>query len=146
MILILLGYLFYRSYSYITVADSVEATKENEVLSSINLNSSRIEKIEHLLNENNLKLIEIMDELKSSNVNNQSNLVLKDMQSDFNNIKLELKKLQNNLLKKDVVKNKFDQTNNNINQKNTAELIKYKFENGLDFSIELELLSKTLGS
>ena len=146
LILILLGYLFYRSYSYISVAESDVATKENEVLSSINLNSSRIEKIEHLLNENNLKLIEIMDELKSSNVNNQSNLVLKDMQSDFNNIKLELKKLQNNLLNKEIVKNQPDQISNNINQKNTAELIKYKFENGQDFSMELELLGKTLGS
>ena len=145
-ILILLGYLFYRSYSYISIADSAEATKDNEVLSSINLNSSRIEKIELLLNENNLKLIDIMDTLKSSNANNQSNLVLKNIQSDFNNIKLELKKLQNNLLKKEVVQNRPDQTNNNINKKNTAELIKYKFENGKDFSMELELLSKTLGS
>ena len=146
LILILLGYLFYRSYSYISVADSAEAKKENEVLSSINLNSSRIEKIELLLNENNSKLIDIMDVLKSSNVNNQSNLFLKDMQSDFNNMKLELKKLQNNLLKKEVVKTQPNQTNNNINQKNTTALIKYKFENGLDFSMELELLSKTLGS
>ena len=146
LILILLGYLFYRSYAYISIADSAEATKDNEVLSSINLNSSRIEKIELLLNENNLKLIDIMDTLKSSNANNQSNLVLKNIQSDFNNIKLELKKLQNNLLKKEVVQNRPDQTNNNINKKNTAELIKYKFENGKDFSIELELLSKTLGS
>ena len=76
LILILLGYLFYRSYSYITVADSVGAAKENEVLSSINLNSSRIEKIELLLNANNSKLIDIMDALKSSDANNQSNLVL----------------------------------------------------------------------
>ncbi len=146
LILILLGYLFYRSYSYISVVDSAEVTKDNEVLSSINLNSSKIEKIELLLNENNSKLIDIMDTLKSSNANNQSNLVLKDMQSDFNNIKLELKKLQNNLLKKEVVKNQPDQKNNNINKKNTAELIKYKFENGQDFSMELELFSKTLGS
>ena len=146
LILILLGYLFYRSYAYISIADSAEATKDNEVLSSINLNSSRIEKIELLLNENNLKLIDIMDTLKSSNANNQSNLVLKNIQSDFNNIKLELKKLQNNLLKKEVVQNRPDQTNNNINKKNTAELIRYKFENGQDFSMELELLSKTLGS
>ena len=138
--------MFYRSYYYISVANSTETTKENEVLSSINLNSSRIEKIELLLNENNSKLIDIMDALKSSNANNQSNLVLKDIQSDFNNIKLELKKLQNNLLKKEVVQNRPDQTNNNINKKNTAELIKYKFENGKDFSMELELLSKTLGS
>jgi len=145
LILILLGYLFYKSYSYISFKDSAEAIKNNEVLSSINLNSSRIEKIELLLNENNSKLIDIIDALKSSEVNNQSNLVLKDMQSDFNNIKLELKKLQTNLLKKEVVKNQPDQTNNNINQKNTAELIKYKFENGQDFSMELELLSKTLG-
>ena len=146
LILILLGYMFYRSYYYISVANSTETTKENEVLSSINLNSSRIEKIELLLNENNSKLIDIMDALKSSNANNQSNLVLKDMQSDFNNIKLELKKLQNNLLKKEAVKNQPDQTNNDISQKNTTELIKYKFENGQDFSMELELLSKTLGS
>ena len=146
LILILLGYMFYRSYYTISVANSTETTKENEVLSSINLNSSRIEKIELLLNENNSKLIDIMDALKSSDANNQSNLALKDMQSDFNNIKLELKKLQNNLLKTEIVKNQPDQSNININQKNTAALIKYKFENGLDFSMELELLSKTLGS
>ena len=68
-----------------------------------------------------------MDALKSSNVNTESNLVLKDMQSDFNNIKLELKKIQNNLTKKEIKKNQPDQTNNYINQKNIAELIKYKF-------------------
>ena len=146
LIVILLGYLFYRSYSYITVADSIEVAKENEVLSSINLNSSRIEKIELLLNENNSKLIDIMDVLKSSNGNNESNSILKDIQSDFNNIKLELKKLQNNSVKKELVKNQSDHTNDNINKKNTAELIKYKFENGQDFSMELELLGKTLGS
>ena len=146
LILILLGYLFYRSYSYISIADTADATNDNEVLSSINLNSSRIEKIELLLNENNSKLIDIMDVLKSSNGNNESNSVLKDIQSDFNNIKLELKKLQNHLEKKELVKNQSDRTNDNINQKNTAELIKYKFENGLDFSMELELLGKTLGS
>ena len=50
------------------------------------------------------------------------------------------------MLKKEVVKNQPNQKNNNINKKNTAELIKYKFENGLDFSMELELLNKTLGS
>ena len=99
--LILLGYLFYRSYSYISVEDSAEATKDNKVLSSINLNSSRIEKIELLLNENNSKLIDIIDALKSSEVNNQSNLVLKEIQNDFNNIKLELEKLQNNFQKKE---------------------------------------------
>ena len=68
------------------------------------------------------------------------------MQSDFNKIKLELKKLQNNLVKKEPFKNQSDQINNNINLKNTAELIKYKLENGQDFSMELELLVKTLGS
>ena len=77
LILILLGYLFYKSYSNIYIQDSAETKKDNKVLSSINLNSSRIEKIELLLNENNSTLIGIMDELKSSNINNQSNLVLK---------------------------------------------------------------------
>ena len=60
--------------------------------------------------------------------------------------RLELHNQINNLLKKELVKNQPDQTNNIINQKHTAELIKYKFENGQDFSMELELLSKILGS
>jgi hypothetical protein len=147
LILILLGYLFYRSYSFISIEETIEVSKNNDLLNSINLNSSKIEKIELLLNENNSKLIDIIDTLETSKENNQSNLVLKDIQSDFNNIKLELKKLQNNLQKKENIEAQPAQIDNyNINKENTIQLIKYKFENGQDFSMELELLSKILGS
>ena len=147
LILILLGYLFYRSYSFISIEETIEVSKNNDLLNSINLNSSRIEKIEFLLNENNSKLIDIIDTLGTSKENSQSNLLLKDIQSDFNNIKLELKKLQNNLQKKETIETQPVQIdNNNINKENTIQLIKYKFENGQDFSMELELLSKILGS
>ena len=78
IILILLGYLFYKSYSLISVQETVEVTKNNDLLNSINLNASKIERIEFLLNENNAKLIDIMNSLDSPKVNNQSNLVLKD--------------------------------------------------------------------
>jgi len=147
LILILLGYLFYRSYSFISIEETIEVSKNNDLLNSINLNSSKIEKIELLLNENNSKLIDIIDTLETSKENNQSNLVLKDIQSDFNNIKLELKKLQNNFQKKENIEVQPAQIDNyNINKENTIQLIKYKFENGQDFSMELELLSKILGS
>jgi len=147
LILILLGYLFYRSYSFISIEETIEVSKNNDLLNSINLNSSKIEKIELLLNENNSKLIDIIDTLETSKENNQSNLVLKDIQSDFNNIKLELKKLQNNFQKKENIEAQPAQIDNyNINKENTIQLIKYKFENGQDFSMELELLSKILGS
>ena len=147
LILILLGYLFYRSYSFISIEETIEVSKNNDFLNSINLNSSRIEKIELLLNENNSKLIDIIDTLGTPKENNQSNLVLKDIQSDFNNIKLELKKLQNNLQKKENIEEQPVQIDNyNTNKENTIQLIKYKFENGQDFSMELELLSKILGS
>ena len=147
LILILLGYLFYRSYSFISIEETIEVSKNNDLLNSIYLNSSKIEKIELLLNENNSKLIDIIDTLETSKENNQSNLVLKDIQSDFNNIKLELKKLQNNFQKKENIEAQPAQIDNyNINKENTIQLIKYKFENGQDFSMELELLSKILGS
>jgi len=147
LIIIFLGYLFYRSYSTIYFEESTKVTKNNDLLNSINSNSLRIEKIELILNENNSKLIDIMNTLKSSNENNQSNLVLKEIQNDFNNIKLELEKLQNNFQKKEIAENQPAQNNDyNINKEYAVQLIKFKFESGLDYSQELELLSKILGS
>ena len=147
IILILLGYLFYKSYSLISVQETVEVTKNNDLLNSINLNASKIERIEFLLNENNAKLIDIMNSLDSPKVNNQSNLVLKEIQSDFNNIKLELKKIKNNLEKNKITEVQSSQVNNdNANKENTVQLIIFKFENGQDYYAELELLSTILGS
>ena len=142
--LFFLGYLFYRSYSLISVEESIELTNNNNLINSINSNSSRIEKIELLINENNLKLIDIINTLKSSNENKQSKQVLEDIEADFNDIKLELKKLQNSFQKNEIAKKQPDQLNN-INKENTIKLIKFKFENGLDYSKELDLLSKILG-
>ena len=62
-ILILLGYLFYRSYASLSVAEQNVETQNKNLQTSINLNSSRIEKIELLLSENNLKLNNIFDVL-----------------------------------------------------------------------------------
>ncbi len=147
IILILLGYLFYKSYSLISVQETVEVTKNNDLLNSINLNASKIERIEFLLNENNAKLIDIMNSLDSPKVNNQSNLVLKEIQSDFNNIKLELKKIKNNLQKNEITEVQSSQVNSdNANKENTVQLIIFKFENGQDYYAELELLSTILGS
>ena len=147
LILILLGYLFYRSYSSISAQENTEVTENIDLLNSINLNSSRIEKIELLLNENNSKLIDIIDTLKSSKQSDESSLVLKDVLNDFNNIKLELKELQNNLKKNETAEKQPVLTNdNNITKTNTAQLIQYKFENGQDYSKELQLLSRILGS
>jgi len=147
IILILLGYLFYKSYSFVSIQETVEVTKNNDLLNSINLNASKIERIEFLLNENNAKLIDIMNSLDSPKVNNQSNLVLKEIQSDFNNIKLELKKIKNNLQKNKITEVQSSQVNNdNANKENTVQLIIFKFENGQDYYAELELLSTILGS
>ncbi len=146
-ILIFLGYLFYRSYSSINIQENIEVTQNTELLNSINLNSSKIEKIETLLNENNSKLIDIIDKLKVPKEDNKSNLVLKDIQSDFNSIKLELKELQQKLNKNILIEEKPITKNfNDVNKHNTAQLIKYKFENGMDYLKELELLGSIIGS
>ena len=145
-ILILTGYLFYRSYSSVSVKNNNEVIQKNNLQNSINLNSSKIEKIEILLSENNQKLKNIFDVLDKNNQINSDN-ILKEIQSDFINVKSELKKikieLENNKHDKEQSSNSnFDK----INVMNIAQLIKLKFENGSDFSNELELFGKFLGN
>ena len=146
-ILILLGYLFYRSYSSLSIAENKEALQNNNLQNSINLNSSRIEKIELLLSENNLRLNDIFDILDKKNENTESNNILKEIQDDFINIKAELKNIQLELQNNKITKEQLPKSNiDKINTTNIAELIKLKFENGKDYSPELELFSNILGN
>ncbi len=146
-ILILLGYLFYRSYSSLSVSENDEALQNNSLENSINLNSSRIEKIELLLGENNLKLNNIFDVLDKKSENTDSSSVLKEIQKDFINIKKELKNIQIELQNNKITKEQLPKSNiDKINITNIAELIKLKFENGKDYSTELELFSNILGN
>ncbi len=145
-IIILLIYFFYVSYSSISNQETAETTKNNDLVNSINLNSSRIEKIEVLINENNSKLTGIINLLNSNDQNNESDIILKNIQSDFNNIKLELEKLQNAFQEGNISKDKSASLSNYNNKEIAIQLIKYKFENGQSYSAELELLSQLLGS
>jgi len=146
-ILILTGYLFYRSYSSLSIAENNNSIQKNILQNSINLNSSKIEKIEILLNENNQKLSNIFNILDKKDESINSDNVLKEIQSDFINIKSQLKKIQIDLENNKVAKNQLPKNNiDEINTRNIAQLIKLKFENGNDFSNELELFSKILGN
>ena len=146
LILILTGYLFYRSYSSVSIAKNNEVIQKNNLQNSINLNSSKIEKIEILLNENNQKLKNIFDMLDENNQINSDN-ILKEIQNDFINVKSELKKIQIELENNKPVEEKSSKSNfDKINIMNISELIKLKFENGSDFSNELELFGKFLGN
>tara|TARA_B100000965_G_C19428209_1_gene685258 strand:- start:46 stop:924 length:879 start_codon:yes stop_codon:yes gene_type:complete len=146
-ILILLGYLFYRSYSSLSISENDEVLQNNNLQNSINLNSSKIEKIELLLSENNLKLNNIFNVLDKKNENIDSNNILKEIQNDFINIKTELKNIQIELQNNKIAKEQLPKSNiDKINITNIAQLIKLKFENGKDYSTELELFSNILGN
>jgi len=146
-ILILFGYLFYRSYSSLSVSENNQALQKNNLQNSINLNSSRIEKIELLISENNQKLNNIFDVLDKKNENIDSNNILKEIQNDFINIKTELKNIQIELQNNKISNEQLPKSNiDKINITNIAQLIKIKFENGKDYSTELELLSNILGN
>ena len=80
------GYLFYKSYSSVSTSENNEAIQKNNLQNSINLNSSKIEKLEILLSENNQKLNNIFDILDKNNQINSDN-ILKEIQNDFMNIK-----------------------------------------------------------
>ena len=66
IIIILLIYIFYKSYSNIYVQKTNELSRNNDLLNSINKNSKKIEKMESLLNENNFKLGNIMKSLEAT--------------------------------------------------------------------------------
>ena len=146
-VLILFGYLFYRSYSTLSISENNEAMQESNLQNSINLNASKIEKIEVLLSENNQKLNNIFNVLDKKNKNIDSDNLLKEIQNDFANIKSELKKIQFDLEKNKAVKEQLPKTNiDKISTSGIVQLIKLKFENGSDFSNELDLFSKILGN
>ena len=146
-VLIFIGYLFYRSYSSLIIKENNEAIQKSNLQNSINLNSSKIEKIEILLSENNQKLNNIFNVLDKKNENINSDNILKEIHNDFMNIKSELKKIKIDLENNKAAKKQ--STKGNIDENNTrsiSQLIKLKFENGSDFSNELELFSKILGN
>ena len=146
-ILILIGYLFYRSYSSLSITENNEAITQNNLQNSVYLNSSKIEKIEILLGENNQKLNKIFDVLDKKNESINSNNILKEIQNDFIKIKSELKKIQTDLEKNKVAKEQSPKSSiDKVNTTGIAQLIKLKFENGNDFSNELELFSNMLGN
>ena len=93
-VLIFIGYLFYRSYSSLIIKENNDAIQKSNLQNSINLNSSKIEKIEILLSENNQKLNNIFNVLDKKNENINSDNILKEIHNDFMNIKSELKKIK----------------------------------------------------
>ena len=126
IIIILLIYIFYKSYSNIYVQKTNELSRNNDLLNSINKNSKKIEKMESLLNENNFKLGNIMKSLEASSENETLNLALNEIQSEFNNIKIELKKINNNFEENVTsIDQKKENNTNYTNRQNTIQLIKY---------------------
>ena len=124
-----------------------EAIQKSNLQNSINLNASKIQKIEILLSENNQKLNNIFEILDKKNENINSDIILKEIKKDFIKIKSELKKIQFDLENNKEVKEQSPKNNiDEINIINIAKLIKIKFENGNDFSDEIELFSKILGN
>ena len=100
-----------------------------------------------MLSENNQKLNNIFEILDKKNENINSDIILKEIKKDFIKIKSELKKIQFDLENNKEIKEQSPKSNiDEINIINIAKLIKLKFENGNDFSDEIELLSKILGN
>ena len=99
LILILFGYLFYRSYSSLSITEDNEAIQKSNLQNSINLNSSRIEKIEVLLSENNLRLNDIFGILDKKNQNLDSKNILKEQSL----LSLQVKTNQNISINKKMI-------------------------------------------
>tara|TARA_Y100001970_G_scaffold166351_1_gene203450 strand:+ start:15574 stop:16449 length:876 start_codon:yes stop_codon:yes gene_type:complete len=149
IILFILIYLFYKSYTLIPEENTTNKIQNDELLESINLNSSKIVSIEKLINNTNSKLENMENLIKAFDTNNkeqnndQLNKTIDKINNELNKINLELNKLINNN-ELDITKKNLDE-NINVNKRSAIELILIKFESGSDFSNELNLLSEIVG-
>jgi len=151
LVLLTLGYFFYSSYEQQENVYLNQINKDNTLQNSVNDNFNKIQEISKKIDSNDKSLIQIEKLIKNLN-NNQSQknknsdleLMLIDLSSNFKNLSLDFKKLQ------EQVQNEKNIVNNNIlnnsslgnQKKDLIELIIIKFDNNLSFDEELNYLEK----
>ena len=146
-ILILMGYLFYRSYKTQSNLQDLRIEEENIIVDLINSNSEKIEKLNFRIEalNNNVLQINKKNQLSQNNnkeISNEVEIIFDEIKDQIQSLSAQVKNIkkitENNLNLKTKFVNNNSKTNN-INE--IINLIKLKFESGKNFSVELDVLS-----
>ena len=140
-------YIFYKSYQKQEFVLQNTDDKNNLITGLINENSNQIKKLNKNINEINISFNNLQNTIKSDvteigKAENELSTFLGEIKREINQIKNDLNDLKvvNTNLKPSSNTNQIKL--NNINE--TIKLIKLKFENGNEFSEEIDLLNKII--
>ena len=140
-------YIFYKSYQKQEFVLQNTDDKNNLITGLINENSNQIKKLNKNINEINISFNNLQNTIKSDateigKAENELSTFLGEIKREINQIKNDLNDLKvvNKNLKPSSNTNQIKL--NNFNE--TIKLIKLKFENGNEFSEEIDLLNKII--
>ena len=145
VVLFSMAYIFYKSYAK---QENSLNNKNKEEKIIIDLISKNSEKIENTMNETNIIITNLNDIIISEKKNNKE--ISDKLKTTLKDIKNEIKFLENNIksIQKNLNLNQIlfpELSDKNIKIKNYNEiiaLIKIKFENGKNFSKEIDFLNQ----
>jgi len=140
-------YIFYKSYQKQEFVLQNTDDKNNLITGLINENSNQIKQLNKNINEINISFNNLQNTIKSDvteigKAENELSTFLGEIKREINQIKNDLNDLKvvNKNLKPSSNTNQIKL--NNLNE--TIKLIKLKFENGNEFSEEIDLLNKII--
>ena len=146
-ILIFTGYLFYRSYTEQSKLKKIEVEKEIIIVDLINNNSDNIEKLNSLIDTLNNSVLKINEKIQvtqngNKGISKEFQILFDEIKNEIHNLSLKVQNIQK--ITENTQHNKSQIVKKNSYSKNINEiisLIKLKFENGKNFSEELNVLS-----
>ena len=147
--LIGLLYIFYVNYNKESYLSKSQLSFEKKIQESINNNSNLINKVENKMRANELTLIEIKKSIQGLSAMNKNNDIvsinenIETLNNNFTSLYNEIDSIKNNLHSSSEDKNLdiLDKSYNDI-----IDLILIKYENNINFNLELDYLIKLLGS
>ena len=147
--LIGLLYIFYVNYNKESYLSKSQLSFEKKIQESINNNSNLINKVENKMRANELTLIEIKKSIQGLSAMNKNNDIvsinenIETLNNNFTSLYNEIDSIKNNLHSSSEDKNLdiLDKSHNDI-----IDLILIKYENNINFNLELDYLIKILGS
>ena len=146
-ILIFTGFLFYRSYTEQSKLKKIEVEKEIIIVDLINNNSDNIEKLNSLIDTLNNSVLKINEKIQvtqngNKGISKEFQILFDEIKNEIHNLSLKVQNIQK--ITENTQHNKSQIVKKNSYSKNINEiisLIKLKFENGKNFSEELNVLS-----
>ena len=149
IIILLFSYLFYKSYKNQEILSSNNIEEKNVIIDLINNNSDKIGKLNRTtvdLNKNISIIKNNIESVKNNVFNDEITTELLDLSNKIKILNSEILKMQKKSSNDKIVAKNSLKNNLNIKKENeVVNFIKLKFENGKNFSSEIDLLNQIAG-